>query len=112
MATLDVEIDRYARLIESLRRLPPELRDLEVVPDSLAYHNDSLDVHLMRNESLLQQELQEQVDAIIALNEQLALEDPDNLGEVTLEQEQQALSEVKETIEAKEKGTTPAFILR
>ena len=111
VATLDVEIDRYARLIESLRRLPPELRDLEVVPDSLAYHNDSLDVHLMRNESLLQQEIQEQVDAIIALNEQLALEDPDKLGEVSLEQEQQALSEVKETIEAKEKGTTPAFIL-
>ncbi len=68
VATLDVEIDRYARLIESLRRLPPELRDLEVVPDSLAYHNDSLDVHLMRNESLLQQELQEQVDAIRSRN--------------------------------------------
>ncbi|MBR5906560.1 MAG: hypothetical protein IKZ51_08945, partial [Bacteroidales bacterium] len=32
---LDIEINRYARLIESLRRLPPELRDLEVVPDSL-----------------------------------------------------------------------------
>lgn len=28
-------------MIESLRRLPPELR--EVVPDSLAYHNDTLD---------------------------------------------------------------------
>ena len=28
VSSLDVEIDRYARLIESLRRLPPELRDL------------------------------------------------------------------------------------
>ena len=69
VASLDVEIDRYARLIESLRRLPPELRDLEVVPDSLAYHNDTLDAHLLHNESLLQQELQEQVEAVVALNE-------------------------------------------
>ena len=65
---LDVEIGRYARLIESLRRLPPELSDLEVVPDSLAYHNDTLDVHLMQNESLLQQELQEQVEAVLDMN--------------------------------------------
>ena len=68
VSSLDVEIDRYARLIESLRRLPPELRDLEVVPDSLAYHNDTLDVHLMQNESLLQQELHEQVEAVLAMN--------------------------------------------
>ena len=70
---LDVEIGRYARLIESLRRLPPELLDLEVVPDSLAYHNDTLDAHLKQTESLLQQELQEQVEAVLALNE--AVED-------------------------------------
>ena len=62
--SLDVEIGRYARLIESLRRLPPELLDLEVVPDSLAYHNDTLDAHLRQTESLLQQELQDQVEAI------------------------------------------------
>ena len=68
VSSLDVEIKRYARLIESLRRLPPELRDLEVVPDSLAYHNDTLDVHLMQNESLLQQELHEQVEAVLAMN--------------------------------------------
>ena len=84
VSTLDVEINRYARLIESLRRLPPELRDVEVVPDSLAYHNDSLDVHLMQNESLLTQEMQdiqveqnesalqqqlhEQVEAVLAFN--------------------------------------------
>ncbi len=69
VANLDIEIGRYARLIESLRRLPPELVDLEVVPDSLAYHNDSLDVHLQRSESLLQQELMEQVEVITAMNQ-------------------------------------------
>ena len=68
---LDIEIGRYARLIESLRRLPPELEEVEVVPDSLAYHNDTLDEHLMNTESLLQQELQEQVEAVLAHNEQL-----------------------------------------
>lgn len=41
---LDLEIDRYARLVESLRRLPPRLEDIDELPDSLAYHNDSLDV--------------------------------------------------------------------
>ena len=41
---LDVEVDRYARLIEALRRLPPQMEDkpLSVVPDSLLYRNDSL----------------------------------------------------------------------
>ncbi len=68
VTTLDVEINRYARLIESLRRLPPELREVNIVPDSLAYHNDTLDAHLMHNESLLQQELQEQVEAVLAMN--------------------------------------------
>ena len=68
VANLDVEIGRYARLIESLRRLPPELEAVEVLPDSLAYHNEMLDAHLMRNESLLQQELIEKVEAVIALN--------------------------------------------
>ncbi|MBP3203152.1 MAG: mechanosensitive ion channel [Bacteroidales bacterium] len=66
VASLDVEIDRYARLIESLRRLPPELQDLEVVPDSLAYHNDTLDAHLRQTGSLLQQELDEQVAAAVS----------------------------------------------
>ena len=69
VANLDIDIGRYARLIESLRRLPPELTDLEVVPDSLAYHNDTLDAHLQQNESLLQQELQEKVDEIVAMTQ-------------------------------------------
>ena len=75
VSSLDVEINRYARLIESLRRLPPELRDVEVVPDSLAYHNDSLDVHLLQNESLLQQELHDQVQAVLALDTAFILSD-------------------------------------
>lgn len=68
VANLEVEIGRYARLIESLRRLPPELEAVEILPDSLAYHNDMLDAHLMRSESLLQQELIEKVEAVLALN--------------------------------------------
>lgn len=39
---LDLEIDRYSRLVESLRRLPPELKTVEDLPDSLTYHNDSI----------------------------------------------------------------------
>ncbi|MBQ9661297.1 MAG: mechanosensitive ion channel [Bacteroidales bacterium] len=62
---LDIEIGRYARLIESLRRLPPELKYIEVVPDSLAYHNDTLDAHLSQNESLLQQELNVMLDSLL-----------------------------------------------
>ena len=68
VANLDIEIARYARLIESLRRLPPELEELEVVPDSLAYHNDTLDAHLLQTESLLQQELVEKVDSVLTQN--------------------------------------------
>lgn len=45
---LELDIDRYARLLESLRRLPPELDKIESIPDSLAYHNDSLDFRVRR----------------------------------------------------------------
>ena len=41
---LDLEIERYSRLVESLRRLPPSLRTVDSLPDSLAYHNDSIRV--------------------------------------------------------------------
>ena len=67
VAQLDVEINRYARLIESLRRLPPELKEVELVPDSLAYHNDSLDAHLEHNESLMEQKLFDQVDLLMTI---------------------------------------------
>ena len=101
VASLNFEISRYARLIESLRRLPPELREVEVVPDSLAYHNDTLDAHLQQNESLLQQEMQ---------NDSLLLKGMQ--PETPLQQE---LREKVEIIEAMtEAGDTlvpPAFIL-
>ncbi len=42
ISRLDLEIDRYSRLIESLRRLPPQLKYVDGLPDSLAYHNDSI----------------------------------------------------------------------
>ena len=43
VGNIDIEIDRYARLLESLRRLPPEMESIDGVADSLLYHNDSLD---------------------------------------------------------------------
>ena len=56
---LNYEIERYARLIEALRRLPPTMRDLDVqiVPDSLLYHNDSLDLHILNMSSSLEREV-------------------------------------------------------
>ena len=56
---LDYEIDRYARLIEALRRLPPELTCIseDLVPDSLLYHNDSLDTYLAGTMSPLEKEI-------------------------------------------------------
>ena len=47
---LDIEIDRYSRLIESLRRLPPQLQEIEDLPDSLRYHNDSLQLSILELE--------------------------------------------------------------
>ena len=57
--SLNYEIDRYARLIEALRRLPPMMKEIEVeiLPDSLLYHNDSLDVHLSDSISSLEKEV-------------------------------------------------------
>ena len=53
VGNLDIEIDRYARLIESLRRLPPELDTIKGVADSLLYHNDSLNQrHLLSSSQL------------------------------------------------------------
>ena len=106
VASLDVEIDRYARLIESLRRLPPELTDVEVVPDSLAYHNDTLDAHLMQNESLLVQELQEQVEAVLSLNDSIGIPEP-----LPQKVEKVEIAKPVDTLAVKEKGTVPPFIL-
>ena len=49
VSNLNVEIERYARLIESLRRLPPEKTFVANLPDSLAFHNDTLDTHIELN---------------------------------------------------------------
>ena len=40
---LDWDIERYARLLESLRRIPPQLGKIRMIPDSLAYHNENID---------------------------------------------------------------------
>ncbi len=50
---LDIEIDRYSRLIESLRRLPPQLQEIADLPDSLRYRNDSIKVDLLELERQL-----------------------------------------------------------
>ena len=56
---LDMEIDRYARFMEALRRLPPEIQklDVDLVPDSLTYHNDTLDTFLSQSGSSLEREV-------------------------------------------------------
>ncbi|MBQ9659712.1 MAG: mechanosensitive ion channel [Bacteroidales bacterium] len=55
VSQLDIEIDRYSRLIESLRRLPPQLSDLDIkdLPDSLRYRNDSIKVDILEMERQL-----------------------------------------------------------
>ena len=56
---LNYEVERYARLIEALRRLPPVMKEIEVeiLPDSLLYHNDSLDVRISQMASELEKEV-------------------------------------------------------
>ena len=59
VGSLNYEIDRNARLIEALRRLPPMMKEIEmeIIPDSLLYRNDSLDVHLTDSISSLEKEI-------------------------------------------------------
>ena len=56
---LNIEIDRYARLLEALRRLPPMMKEIEIeiLPDSLLYHNDSLDLQFFDGVSSLEREV-------------------------------------------------------
>ena len=56
---LNLEVDRYARLIESLRRLPPIMTEIEIeiLPDSLLYHVDSLDQQYSELASSLEKEV-------------------------------------------------------
>ncbi|MCR4860137.1 MAG: mechanosensitive ion channel [Bacteroidales bacterium] len=65
---LDIEIDRYSRLIESLRRLPPQLQDIADLPDSLRYRNDSITVDILELErelGLVSEEDEEMDDAFV-----------------------------------------------
>ena len=57
--SLNYEIDRYARLIEALRRLPPMIQEIEeeILPDSLLYRNDSIDLHISNTASSLENEV-------------------------------------------------------
>ena len=47
LTRMDMEIDRYERLIESLRRIPPVLEKEDDVPDSIARSTDSLRMQSM-----------------------------------------------------------------
>ena len=55
---LDLEVDRYARLIETLRRLPPELDTVYGLHDSLIYRNDSLDLQHLVSATQLEQTIE------------------------------------------------------
>ncbi len=59
VSNLDLEIDRYARLIEALRRLPPEIDTIYGLHDSLYYRNDSLEQHHLLNASQLERTIEE-----------------------------------------------------
>ena len=61
VSNLNVEIERHARLIESLRRLPPELDTIIGVPDSLLVHYDTLNPLFFSSAHL---ELDEEVKAM------------------------------------------------
>ena len=56
---LNIEIDRYARLLEALRRLPPMLKEIEIeiLPDSLLFHYDTLDLNYSSIASSLEREV-------------------------------------------------------
>ena len=61
VSNLNVEMERHARLIESLRRLPPELDTIVGVPDSLLVHYDTLNPLFFSSAHL---ELDEEVKAM------------------------------------------------
>lgn len=71
VADMDLEIDRYARLLESMRRLPPALDSSAVAypDDSLRFHNDSLEHHIQAAETTLEEDLEAAVDSILPVRE-------------------------------------------
>ena len=65
VTNLNVEMERYARLIESLRRLPPELDTVVGVPDSLLLHYDTLNPLFFSKTHLeLDQEVKAMADSL------------------------------------------------
>lgn len=65
VSNLNVEMERYARLIESLRRLPPELDTIIGVPDSLLLHYDTLNpLFFSRTHLELDQEVKAMADSL------------------------------------------------
>ena len=68
VSNLNVEMERHARLIESLRRLPPELDTIIGIPDSLLIHYDSLNPLFFSSTHLeLDQEVKAMADSISAV---------------------------------------------
>ena len=57
--SLNIEIDRYARLIEALRRFPPVIQEIETehLTDSLMSHSDSLAMPIPGTASSLENEV-------------------------------------------------------
>ena len=65
VSNLNVEMERHARLIESLRRLPPEIDSIVGIPDSLLIHYDSLNPLFFSSVHLeLDQEIKAMADSI------------------------------------------------
>ncbi len=50
VTSLNLEIDRYERLVEALRMLPPVLEEIPEVPDSISFAKDSLIDDLLPSE--------------------------------------------------------------
>ena len=71
VADMDLEIDRYARLLESMRRLPPALDSSAVAypDDSLRFHNDSLESHIKAAESTLEEAVEAAADTLLPVRE-------------------------------------------
>ena len=65
VSNFNVEMERHARLIESLRRLPPEIDSIVGIPDSLLIHYDSLNPLFFSSAHLeLDQEVKAMADSI------------------------------------------------
>ena len=66
VSDMDLEIDRYARLIESMRRLPPVLdsASVEMPADSLRFRNDSLENHIKATDTSLEADVEKLADSV------------------------------------------------